>query len=54
MSLSTQKMSQSVSSIRTASETLPSDTNKGLDKVGEELTQFPEGGTAAWCTIIGG
>ena len=31
-----------------------SDAKEDLNKAGIELIQFPEGGTAAWCVVIGG
>ena len=48
-------MPPSVSSIQT--EIPPggiSDAKEDLDKAGTELIQFPEGGTAAWCMVVGG
>ncbi|KAG6376456.1 MFS general substrate transporter [Boletus reticuloceps] len=40
-----------VSSNQTVIEVPP---KENLDKAVTELVQFPEGGTAAWCTVIGG
>ncbi|KAI9570489.1 MFS general substrate transporter [Boletus coccyginus] len=48
-------MPPSVSSIQSLKET-PCDISNakaGLDKAETELIQFPEGGTAAWCVVIG-
>ena len=53
--VSAHRMSPSVSSIQTVRE-IPlapcgiSDAKEDLN----ELIQFPEGGTTAWCTVIGG
>ncbi|KAF8557262.1 MFS general substrate transporter [Imleria badia] len=49
-------MPPSVSSIQTITEIPPcgiSHEKEGLDKAGTEPIQFPEGGTAAWCMVIG-
>jgi len=50
-------MPSTTSSIQTVVEppSLPISNEKGgSDKAGTETDQFPEGGTAAWCTVIGG
>lgn len=31
-----------------------SDVKKDSENDGAELGQFPEGGTAAWCAVLGG
>jgi hypothetical protein len=51
-------MLPSVPSIQAVGEIPPrgiseSDTKEDLNKAGTELIQFPEGGTAAWCMVIG-
>ncbi|KAF8557263.1 MFS general substrate transporter [Imleria badia] len=53
---SAHRMPLSVSSIQTIAEIPPcgiSHEKEGLDKTGTEPIQFPEGGTAAWCMVIG-
>ncbi|KAF8447578.1 MFS general substrate transporter [Boletus edulis BED1] len=44
-------MPPSEESIQTVIKVPP---KENLDKAGTELVQFPEGGAAAWCTVIGG
>ena len=44
-------------SIKTATDISPcsiSEVKEDLDKAGTEPNEFPEGGTAAWCMVIGG
>ncbi|KAF8545680.1 hypothetical protein OG21DRAFT_1492052 [Imleria badia] len=50
-------MPPSVSSIKTVTEIPPdriSHWKEDLDKADTEPIQFPEGGTTAWCMVIGG
>ena len=54
-------MPPSVPSIQAVGEIPPpgisiseSDAKEDLNKAGIEPIQFPEGGTAAWCVVIGG
>ena len=51
------RMPSSASSIQAVTDILPcgiSEAKESLDMAGTEPNQFPEGGTAAWCMVIGG
>ena len=44
-------------SVQTVGEVLPralSDVKENSDKDCADLDQFPEGGTAGWCAVLGG
>lgn len=54
-------MPSDTASIQTVAEVLPdpiSDAKEDKDQDGDqdgiELDQFPEGGTKAWCAVLGG
>ncbi|KAG8217834.1 major facilitator superfamily domain-containing protein [Butyriboletus roseoflavus] len=53
--VSARRMSSSVHPNQTAREVRPHDVSdtKHVDKADGDLVRFPEGGTAAWCTVIG-